>query len=65
MSRKDDEPPLWLTLLKLILVAAVLIGGVGLMLWWADKNQSLDPSPAVKPSDPWGIVNDSPINYRR
>jgi hypothetical protein len=65
MSRKNDEPPLWLTVLKLVLVAAVLIGGVGLALWWADKKQSQGASPVVKPSDSWGIVNDSPIQFRR
>jgi len=65
MSQKDEEPPLWLTVLKLVVVATVLIGGVGLALWWVDQKQSQDPSPAVKPSDPWGIVNDSPIRFRR
>lgn len=65
MSRKDEEPPLWLTVLKLVLIAAVLIGGVGLALWWADQKQSQDTSPAIKPSDPWGIANDSPIRFRR
>ncbi|MDE2417300.1 MAG: hypothetical protein KGN32_05790 [Burkholderiales bacterium] len=65
MSQNDEEPPLWLTVLKLVVVAVVLIGGVGLALWWVDQKQSQNPSPAVKPADPWGIVNDSPIRFRR
>jgi len=48
-----------------VIGAIVLIGGVGLALWWVDKEQSKQPSPAVKPADPWGIVNDSPIRPRR
>ncbi len=66
MSQNDnDEPPLWLTVAKLVIGAIVLIGGVGLALWWVDKEQSKQPSPAVKPADPWGIVNDSSIRSRR
>ena len=65
MSQKDEEPPLWLTVLKLVLVATVLIGGVGLALWWVDQKQRQNTSPADKPPDPWGIVNDSPIRFRR
>jgi flagellar basal body-associated protein FliL len=67
MSQKDDdkETPLWLTLLKLVVVLIVLIGGVGFALVWVDEEQSKQPSPAEKPADPWGIVKDSPIHPRR
>lgn len=65
MSQNNDEPPLWLTIVKLVVVAVALIGGVGLALWWVNEEQSKRPSPAVKPVDSWGIVNDSPIRFRR
>ncbi len=67
MSQKDDdkETPLWLTLLKLVVVLIVLIGGVGFALVWVDEEQSKQTSPSVKPIDPWGIVRDSPIHPRR
>jgi hypothetical protein len=66
MSQKDDdETPLWFTVLKLVVVAIVLIGGVGFALVWVDEEQSKQTSPSVKPTDPWGIVKDSPIHPRR
>lgn len=66
MSQKDDEEtPLWFTVLKLVVVAIVLIGGVGMALVWVDEEQSKQTSPSVKPLDPWGIVKDSPIHPRR
>lgn len=66
MSQKDDDdPPLWLTITKLVVVAIVLIGGVGLVLVCVDEEQSKQTSPSVKPSDPWGIIKDSPIHPRR
>jgi hypothetical protein len=61
----DEETPLWLTVLKLVVVAIILIGGVGFALVWVDEEQSKQSSPAEKPSDPWGIVRDSPIRPRR
>ena len=33
--KKDDEPPLWQTVLKLVVGLAVIVGGVGLALWLA------------------------------
>ena len=71
----DEEPKLWVKMLKLVLIATVLIGGVWLALWYA----SLRPvySPALEeaqktvieksqntPSSPgksWGIAKDSPL----
>jgi hypothetical protein len=65
MSQNDDEPPLWLTVAKLVIGAIILVGGVGFALWWVDEEQSKQASPAVKPVDSWGIVKDSPIHFRR
>ncbi len=67
MSRKDDDedPPLWLTITKLVVVAIILIGGVGFALVWVDEEQSKQTSPSVSPTDPWGIARDSPIHPRR
>lgn len=65
MSKKDEEPPLWWTVTKLVVIAAILIGGVGYVLVWVDEQQSKDGSPAIKPADPWGIARDSPLHFRR
>jgi hypothetical protein len=65
MKNDDDEPPAWLTAIKLVLGAAAIIGGVGFVLWYLNEEQLKDVSPAVKPVDSWGIVTDSPIRYRR
>jgi hypothetical protein len=56
---------MWLTVAKLVIGAAVLIGGVGFVLWYLNEEQIKDVSPAVKPVDPWGITNDSPIRFKR
>jgi hypothetical protein len=65
MKNDDDEPPMWLTVAKLVIGAAVLIGGVGFVLWYLNEEQLKDVSPAVKPVDSWGITNDSPIRFKR
>lgn len=58
--KKDKEPNVWWTALKLILGAAAIIGGTGLLLSYLAESQGPPPKPA--PSDGgWGIVNDSPI----
>lgn len=59
----EKKSNVWLTLLKLTLVAAVLIGGVGLALWYAAHVQRFDDpnKPPDTPARSWGIVNDSPI----
>jgi len=73
----DDESNTWLIALKLLLIAAALIGGVGLALWYA--SQLPESSPALEAaqqevhekqgssgtsssaSKSWGIAKDSPI----
>lgn len=61
-KKKDDEPKVWVTALKLILIAAALIGGVGLALWYAKDMESGTPDPA---KDQWGISHDSPLRMKR
>jgi hypothetical protein len=63
---QDDETPVWLTILKLVVVAVVLIGGVGLALWYAGEiqNNEIPATTGTGPGD-WGIVKDSPIHFRR
>ncbi len=62
MKRKQ-EPRLWLTVLKLLLGASVLIGLVALALWYAAQWEQDAPAPASRNS--WGIVGDSPIRNQR
>ena len=58
--KKDKDPNVWWTTLKLILGAVALIGGTGFLLWYAAQEQGPPEKPA--PSDGgWGIVNDSPL----
>lgn len=61
-KKKDDEPKVWVTALKLILIAAALIGGVGLALWYAKDMETGTPEPA---KDQWGISHDSPLRMKR
>ncbi|OYU43363.1 MAG: hypothetical protein CFE44_18790 [Burkholderiales bacterium PBB4] len=67
MPKKKEEPPFWLTVLKLVVIATVLIGGTGFALWYIAEHQKLDDpaKPAVTPSSSWGIANDSPIRPKR
>lgn len=67
MKKDDDEPPIWVTVLKLVVIAVVLIGGTGLALWYVEQVQSRD-QPGLgtgnKSSD-WGIVGDNPLRPHR
>lgn len=60
---KNDEPKVWVTVLKLVIGLVVMIGGVGLALWYAkDWDNGATPLPA---SDQWGISRDSPLRMKR
>lgn len=64
----NEEPPLWLTVTKLVVLVVVLIGGVGAALWYAGEHQENSVAPASTPTDgtaSWGIAGDSPIRNNR
>jgi hypothetical protein len=74
----DDEPKLWVSALKIVLAAAVLIGTIGFALWYAnqlpvsspameqarEEVRKSNPKAASSPDDSWGIVKDSPIRRK-
>ncbi len=65
---EEDEPKVWVTAIKLVLGAALIIGGTGFALWYLSKEQERS-----QPSEPavsnvvkgWGIAGDSPIRNKR
>ncbi len=58
---KKEDPKFWLTVLKLVLIAATLIGLVGWGLWYvASDTSSMAPTPR-EGGIGWGIATDSPI----
>ncbi len=66
MKKQDDDPKLWVTVLKLALGLVVIIGSVGLALYWALQKEQLDgPVAPISPERSWGVVNDNPIRPRR
>ena len=67
MKKQDDEPNIWITVLKLVVGAIILIGGTGLALWYVDKMQENEKPPlgsGVGPHD-WGIAGDNPLKNKR
>ena len=68
MKKKyDEETPVWVTVLKLVAIAVVLMGGTGLALWYVDQVQSRD-QPALGSGSGisgWGIIGDSPLRPHR
>lgn len=60
---EEKKPNVWVTALKIVAVALILIGGVGVALWYAAHTQRFDDpnKPPETPASSWGIVNDSPI----
>jgi hypothetical protein len=57
--KRDEDPNPWVTMLKLLIGAIVLIGSVGYALWYMDQQQSKDAP--VKIDKGWGIFSDNPI----
>ena len=60
---KQDEPKVWVTVVKLVVGLAVIVGGVGLALWYAKDMDN--GSPAVPSGEQWGISKDSPLRMKR
>lgn len=74
--KQAEEPKVWITVVKLLLGAAALIGGVGLALWFAAQGPVHSPALEAaqkqtgytsQPSSgaSWGIAGDSPIRPKR
>ena len=71
---EKNEPNVWVTALKLVIGAVVIIGGVGFALWMAAQGPVNSPAQdqaqqevwkqSPKPpteSSSWGISKDSPV----
>ena len=59
----NDEPKVWVTIVKLVIGLVVIVGGVGLALWYAkDMDNGAQSLPAA---DSWGISKDSPVRMKR
>lgn len=69
----EKEPSVWVTALKLVIGATVIIGGVGFALWMAAQGPAYSPaleqakeevrakSPNSTNDSSWGISKDSPV----
>ena len=70
----SKEPNIWVTALKLVIGALVIVGGVGFALWMAAQGPTHSPAQdqaqqevwkeSPKPptdSSSWGISKDSPV----
>ena len=60
---KDDEPKVWVTVVKLVVGLTVMIGGVGMALWYAKDMDN--GSPTAPTGDSWGVSKDSPVRMKR
>ena len=64
IARGSDESSIIVTVIKLLVILAILIGGTGLALQYVDKKQEQanmhDPSKSGILN--WGISKDSPIH---
>jgi hypothetical protein len=65
MMNDDEEPKLWVKVTKRVIGAIVMIALVGLGLYYSAKFKTYAPPEDSGPDTSWGIVNDSPIRYRR
>ena len=62
-KKNDDEPKVWVTVLKLVVGLVVIVGGVGLALWYAKDWDN--GAPKLPTQDQWGISHDSPLRMKR
>ena len=65
MNKDDEDPPIWVTVIKLVAIAVVLIGGTGVALWYVNSLQEREqPSMGMGTGNnklDWGIVSDNPV----
>ena len=74
----DEESKVWVTVVKLLVGATLLIGGVGLALWIAAQRPVHSPaleqaqqetqakySKPLSSDSSWGIAKDSPLRNGR
>lgn len=61
-KKPNQEPKVWVTAIKLIVGLIVIIGGVGMALWYA---KDMDNGPKLPGQDQWGISHDSPLRMKR
>ena len=74
MDNDDDEPKTWVSALKVIFGIVVMVGAVGLALWYAGLQPVHSPaleqarevvqhkgSDSSSSSQSWGIAKDSPL----
>jgi hypothetical protein len=59
------QSEVWVTVVKLVLGAVILIGGVGLALWFAARDEMQGTASGGSSSDSWGITHDSPTRMKR
>jgi hypothetical protein len=64
MADDNEEPKLWVTVIKLVLSALVLIILVGLGLYYTAEFNTYEP-PASPPDTSWGIAKDHPVRNQR
>jgi len=62
--KKKKDPNIWITIIKLLIGALVLIFGVGSLLNYVEMQQHLAGSSLHSTFD-WGIKKDSPFQFKR
>lgn len=62
---KWNDPHFWMTLLKLIIGGAIVIGLVMLALWYSTQYYSAEPPKQESQGVDWGVAGDSPLKRYR
>ncbi|MEY3445603.1 MAG: hypothetical protein RIR45_358 [Pseudomonadota bacterium] len=64
--KRDDEPKVWVIVVKLVVGALALIGAVGGALIYAERAGIGAPASApTQTGTSWGVSSDSPVNMKR
>ena len=64
--KRNEEPKVWVIVVKLVVGALVLIGAVGGALIYAERaGIGAPPSAPTQSGNGWGISSDSPVNMKR